>query len=86
MSRLQKERPFNLLLQYTYSHLYFFRWVTKKSYRTVCDVCGYELELNAEGVESKSHNSAIPFMTRFGWLFLVASVLIAFIAIGIAVS
>ena len=35
----EKERPFKVLLQYKYAHLYYLRWVTKKAYFLACDVC-----------------------------------------------
>ena len=32
-----EERPFKVLLQYKYAHLYYLRWVTKKAYFLACD-------------------------------------------------
>jgi len=63
----EKERPFKLFLNYRWSHLYYFRWVTKKEYMLACDVCRRGWELKAKEIESKLRKHPIPFMTRFGW-------------------
>jgi len=79
----EKERPFKVLLQYKYSHLYYLRWVTKKTYHLVCDVCRRGWELKATDIEPKLKENPIPFMTRYGWAFLVGFVAIIFIAIAL---
>lgn len=63
----EKDRPFKLFLNYRWSHLYYFRWVTKKQYMLLCDVCRRGWELKAKEIEQKLRKSPIPFMTRFGW-------------------
>ena len=36
--KCQTNRPFRLMLQYRYGHLYYvFRWVTQKQYFLACD-------------------------------------------------
>lgn len=70
----EKERPFHLLLQYRYVHLYWLRWVTKKKYHLACSVCNRGWELDTKEVESKFEKSPIPFMTRYGWAFLVGGI------------
>src|SRR5215467_13164356 len=71
-STCDKERPFKLLLQYKYAHLYWlFRWITEKNYLLACDVCRRGWKLNTADVESKLAENPIPFMTRCGWTFLV---------------
>lgn len=70
----EKERPFKLLLQYRYAHLYYLRWVTSKTYHLVCDVCHRGWELETKKVESTLKENPIPFMTRYGWTFLVGFV------------
>jgi len=67
----EKERPFRIFLQYKYAHLYYLRWVTKKQYHLACDVCRRGTQLDTKEVESKLVKSPIPFMTRFGWVFLI---------------
>jgi len=68
----ERERPFKVLLQYKYAHLYYLRWVTKKAYYLACEVCHRGAELDARAVEAKLQKHPIPFMTRYGWTFLVA--------------
>ena len=68
----EKERPFKVLLQYRYAHLYYLRWVTKKVYYLACEVCHRGVELDAKSVEAKLKTHPIPFMTRYGWTFLLA--------------
>lgn len=75
----EKERPFKLFLQYRYAHLYYLRWVTKKQYHLACDVCLRGWELDAKDVEAKLEKSPIPFMTRYGWTFLVGFAALIFI-------
>ena len=69
-----KQRPFKLLLQYRYAHLYWLRWVTSKKYFVACDVCYRGNEVQAADVEPNLTTNPIPFMTRFGWTFLVGGV------------
>lgn len=70
----EKERPFKLLLQYRYAHLYYLRWVTEKHYHLACDVCRRGWELKTADVEQKLEKNPIPFMTRYGWAFLVGGI------------
>ena len=70
----EKDRPFKVILQYKYAHLYYLRWVTEKKYHLACDVCHRGWELKAEDVEAKLEKNPIPFMTRYGWAFLVGIV------------
>ncbi|SCK23058.1 hypothetical protein PSELUDRAFT_2677 [Vogesella sp. LIG4] len=79
----EKERPFKLILQYRYAHLYYLRWVTEKKYHLACDVCRRGWELNTEEVEAKLEKSPIPFMTRYGWTFLVGFVALVIIAVNL---
>lgn len=84
----EKERPFKVLLQYKYAHLYYLRWVTKKAYFLACDICHRGAPLDAKAVEAKLEKNPIPFMTRNGWTFLVAFIgalfLLPALAIGLA--
>lgn len=70
----ERERPFKVLLQYKYAHLYYLRWVTKKVYYLACDICHRGSELDARAVEGRLEKHPIPFMTRYGWAFLAAPV------------
>ena len=79
----EKERPFKVLLQYKYAHLYYLRWVTKKVYYLACDVCHRGAELDARSVEAKLQKHPIPFMTRYGWAFLVAIPAMLFLSTAI---
>lgn len=72
----EKERPFKVLLQYKYAHLYYLRWVTSKTYHLACDVCHRGWELKAKDVEPTLKENPIPFMTRYGWTFLVGFVVL----------
>lgn len=75
----EKERPFRLMLQYTVRHIwYIFKWVTGKQYAVVCDVCHRGDKLDAQAVEARLPKSPIPFMSRWGWTFLVALLAIGF--------
>jgi hypothetical protein len=70
----EKERSFKLFLQYRYAHLYYLRWVTEKKYHLACDICRRGWELKTAEAESKLEKNPIPFMTRFGWTFLVGAI------------
>ncbi|MEN3812795.1 hypothetical protein ABH309_24830 [Chromobacterium piscinae] len=70
----EKHRPFKLLLQYRFAHLYYLRWVTEKKYHLACDICHRGWVLSVDDVESKLEKNPIPFMTRFGWTFLLGGV------------
>src|SRR5262245_45455898 len=72
----EKERSFKLLLNYRYAHLYYLRWVTQKKYHLACDVCHRGWELPAKDIEPTLKANPIPFMTRFGWTFLVGLIAI----------
>jgi hypothetical protein len=74
----EKERPFNLMLQYTVHHIwYVFKWVSGKQYGTACEVCQRGDKLDAKAVESKLQKSPIPFGDRWGWAFLAGLIAIA---------
>ena len=75
----EKERPFKVLLQYRYAHLYYLRWVTKKTYFLACDVCQRGWTLDAKAVEAKLQKHPIPFMTRYGWTFLLGGIAALFL-------
>lgn len=67
------ERPFNLMLQYRYGHLYYvFGFVTKKEYVLACDTCSRGIVLDSKETESRLGKSPIPFMRRFGMVILIA--------------
>ena len=77
-----KERPFNMVLQYRYWGLYWvFNFVTQRKYLLACETCqrGWELDERKAEASLKTPPS-IPFMRRFGLLVLVAvGLVIAFI-------
>ncbi|MCZ4305549.1 hypothetical protein O4G98_12465 [Zoogloeaceae bacterium G21618-S1] len=79
----EKTRPFHLYIQYKYAHLYYLRWVTSRKYHLACDVCHRGVELETKAVEAKLEKDPIPFMTRFGWTFLVGLVAIGVLAINV---
>ncbi|MDC8759554.1 hypothetical protein OIK44_18380 [Janthinobacterium sp. hw3] len=68
----EKERPFNLLLQYKYRHVYYFRWVSKRVYHVACSVCNRGAQVDTKETQAKLEKDPIPFMTRRGWMFLAA--------------
>ena len=78
-STCEKERPFKTFPQYRYAHLYYLRWVTRKQYHLACDVCRRGWELASDEVEAKLTANPIPFMTRFGWAFLVGGIAVLFV-------
>lgn len=75
----EKVRAFKTTVQYRYSHLYYFRWVTKKTYRLACEICSRGWELNKKDVERTLEKSPIPFLTRYGWTFLAGFIALVFI-------
>jgi hypothetical protein len=78
--KCQTNRPFRLMLQYRYGHLYYvFRWVTQKQYFLACDVCKRGWKLDTKKVESDLKANPIPFGDRYGWAALL--VIVALIAI-----
>lgn len=82
----EKERTFKDVLAYRYAHIwYLFRWVTKKSYYTVCEICGRGKEHVSKAYESAHGKSAIPAFDRFGgWLLaaLIAGVVVLAVVAG----
>jgi hypothetical protein len=80
----ERERPFKLLLQYRYAHLYYLRWVTSRKYFLACDVCRHGSELDTARIEAKFDKHPIPFMTRFGWAFLVGGVVLFFLMVAVS--
>jgi hypothetical protein len=79
----EKDRPFKLFLQYRYAHLYYLKWVTKKEYLLACDVCRRGWGLKSDEVEAKLEKNPIPFMTRYGWTFLVGGLALVFLIANI---
>ncbi|MFO1372626.1 MAG: hypothetical protein U1F42_09615 [Candidatus Competibacteraceae bacterium] len=78
----EKERPFKLILQYRYRHLYYlFSWISQKKYLLICDVCHHGCEVDSKKIEPKLKKNPIPFQRRYGWTFLVGLVAF-FIAFG----
>jgi hypothetical protein len=76
----EKERSFRLMLQYKVSHIwYVFKWVPEKQYALVCEVCHRGERLVAQAVEARLAKSPIPFMSRWGWAFLVGLMACAFV-------
>ena len=75
----EKDRPFNLLLQYRYFHLYWlFGMVTEKKYLLVCEVCRRGWELEKEKVGPVLQEVRIPFMRRYGLAVLALIVVLFF--------
>jgi hypothetical protein len=81
----ERERPFRVILQYRYAHLYWvFAWITQKQYSLLCNICSRGWQLNAEDVEKTLTQNPIPFMRRWGWTFLVGLFAIPFLFATIA--
>lgn len=77
----EKERGFRHVLTYRYAHIwYLFRWVTKKSYMTVCEVCSRGAAHEAKSFERKLGKPPISVFDRFGGLALLG-LAAAFIAL-----
>lgn len=69
----EKERTFLVQLHYKVSHIwYIFKWVSEKQYVKVCEICMRGEKLATKAVEEKLGKPPIPFMSRWGWAFLVA--------------
>jgi len=75
----EKVRPYKLLLQYRYAHVYWLRWVTSRKYFVACDVCLRGNEVEESVVKPHLTTDPIPFMTRFGWAFLVGGIALIFL-------
>ena len=73
----EQTRPFSLLLQYRYFHVYYlFRAVVEKQYLLLCDTCNRGWQLDKNQVEARMEKSPIPFMHRFGCLVGLGALLI----------
>lgn len=71
----ERERPFHIVLQYRYWHLWFlFALVTKKVYSMSCNICGRGTQLKPAEAEQFIGKSPIPFMHRWGLALLVGVV------------
>ena len=70
-------RPFKIILQYRYFHIYWiFGWIMSKEYVLACDFCYKGWILKPSEVEKNFFRHPIPFMRRYGLLFLGAFFLI----------
>ena len=68
----EKDRPFNIILQYRYFGFYWvFNCVTKKKYFLLCNVCNRGWEIDAGKLVLQLQKAPIPFMRRFGLLILI---------------
>jgi hypothetical protein len=79
----EKVRSFKLLLQYRYAHIYWLRWVTSRKYFVACDVCQRGSEVEESAVKPHLTADPIPFMTRFGWAFLVGGIALIFLLVSL---
>ncbi len=71
----EKERDFHDVLEYRYGHLwYLFRWVSSRSYATVCDVCGRGKTHDTKAYEAKLAKSPIPAFDRLGGAVLLLAI------------
>src|SRR5262245_31970782 len=71
----EKDRPFNIILQYRYFGFYWvFNFITKKKYLLLCDVCSRGWEIDASKLEPHLTNATIPFMRRYGILVLIGAI------------
>ncbi len=69
----ERERAFLVQLHYKVRHIwYIFKWVSSKQYVKVCEVCQRGETLATKAVEEALGKPPIPFMSRWGWVFLVA--------------
>lgn len=75
----EKIRPFNLLLQYRFCHVYYLRWVSSRSYHVVCSVCNRGVQVDTKETEAALEKNPIHFMTRNGWMFLATPLAAAFL-------
>jgi hypothetical protein len=80
----ERERPFNLILQYRYWGLYWiFNFIAEKKYMLLCDVCQRGWELESREVENELKSVPIPFMRRYGFLVFIAIIgIIILVSLG----
>lgn len=81
----EKERQFNLVLQYRYWGVYWiFNFITEKQYLLLCDVCNRGWELDSSEVESNLNEVPIPFLHRYGCFTILGGIAVIWIlgAIG----
>lgn len=73
-----KERTFKDVLVYRCANIwYVFRWVTRRTYMTVCEVCGRGTEHDRKRYEAEHGKSAIPLFDRLGgWILLGVTALL----------
>ena len=73
----EKERKFLVQLHYKVSHIwYIFKWISAKQYVKVCEVCQRGEKLVTKAVEQRLGKPPIPFMSQWGWAFLLALVVV----------
>jgi hypothetical protein len=71
----EKDRPFNVFLQYRYWGLYWvFNCVVQKKYTLLCQACQRGWELDKSKIQGALKKVPIPFMRQFGLLLLIAIV------------
>jgi DNA-directed RNA polymerase subunit RPC12/RpoP len=59
-----------IFIKYRYEFIYLFRWVTHKKYTHFCCNCKEIFEISPKEIESELKKHPIPFLTRYGWVFL----------------
>ena len=63
----ERARPYSLLLQYTYFHIYYyFTLVTSRKYHATCDICGNGTTIKRQKIEKLLKRDPLPLVTRFG--------------------
>jgi hypothetical protein len=78
----EKDRPFNITLQYRYWALYWvFALVTEKKYILACDVCSRGWELESSKIEPHLTAVPIPFMRRYG-LLVLGGIIVGLVILG----
>jgi hypothetical protein len=63
----ERPRPFQLVLQYRYFHLYWLlRAVTKRHYLQLCTICSRGPEMDRMQIETRLGGDPVPALDRYG--------------------
>ncbi len=69
-------RPFRLLLNYTYMHLYWiFGLVLRRRYLVACSVCSQGFWIKKEEAKRTAPKDPIPFMQTWGLAILLLGII-----------
>ena len=77
----ERERPFNLILQYEWSDIYWlFGAVSKEQYLLLCNICSRGYALETKATAATLEKDPIPFMRRYGGAIFFGSIVLVIVA------